>query len=171
MKDPFIENLAYFRGISYEEAAKQHRDDVDIDKAELAMVLGYPPPELSDVQAPIFQRELGPSIPLPVPVPGPQAPEFKPSFIRRALEGLFMKDVLTRTRVNHTIHAENGVMLKVPRLATPEEEERFLIEETEQKMTEQQPPHVQKMNAMCGLDPNTEPKHTVALLQLPPERK
>jgi hypothetical protein len=54
-KDPFIEALATFRGITYEEAEKQHLFDMSVDYAEFAMVKGLPAPELAKDQAGLFQ--------------------------------------------------------------------------------------------------------------------
>lgn len=122
MKDPFIERLAAFRSISYEEAERQHREAQNIDLAENAMVTGKPVVQLAP-DAPLFDMAM--TLP-PRPVP-----EFQPSLIRRVMEGLFLKDTFRR----HTIHVEKGQMLTTPRLATDAEEEQFLIEDTERKMT------------------------------------
>ncbi len=53
-RDPFIDDLATFRGISYEAAAEQVRQDRLIEETESVMVTGRPLEEWSDA-TPLFQ--------------------------------------------------------------------------------------------------------------------
>ena len=122
--DEFVRQLADFRGISLEEAEKQCREDALIENTEFSMVTGMAPDEVYEGFQPMSVTRL------PAPVVPPK-PEFVPSMLSRVWESMFK-----RAKVNHTIIAENGQMRTTPRLATPEEEEQFLIDETERRMTE-----------------------------------
>jgi len=41
-RDPFIEDLAAFRGIGYEEAERQHKEDQLVDQTE-SLLMGHEP--------------------------------------------------------------------------------------------------------------------------------
>jgi hypothetical protein len=60
-------------------------------------------------------------------------------------EDFALHGILKSTGIR-TIHAENGKLLSPPRMSTPEEDEQFLIDETERKMTEPADLYVAKVN-------------------------
>jgi hypothetical protein len=109
-KDPFIQELAHFRGISYEAAAQQHREDQLIESTEFAMVIGKQQAELA-ADAPLFEVEQKPGF-----------AEWLSKLFRPAGKGVVL--------------AEGGRLRAVPRPTTPEEDEQRLIDETELTMIE-----------------------------------
>lgn len=127
-KDPFVEALAEFRGISYEAAAAQHEKDQDhleILFTEAVITGEDDPSSFAELAEKDLMFELG--------------------------------------QGKGTIIAEHGRLLPVPRLTTPEEDDRFLIEDTERKLVGDTTPMQKALNAACGIEPDAKPVTTVLL--------
>jgi hypothetical protein len=123
-QDKTAEELAAFRGIPYEEAKTQLDEDKNILTAE-ALMCGRE----DDVPA----------------GPAPLFEEFRENPLVGLMKNFALHGILKSTGIR-TIHAENGKLLSPPRMSTPEEDEQFLIDETERKMTEPADLYVAKVN-------------------------
>lgn len=131
-RDPFIQKLADFRGISYEEAEKQHREDVNVEKAESAVLTGEAE-ELAPGQPGMFR---------PSPVRAVLEQDAFVKVVKKAQEDLDEKvrgqfGALAKT-------ARAGLLPRIPPLETLEGE--ALVEATEQTMLE---PHTNAMHDLA----------------------